>query len=359
MKKTMVLAILLALLAGFSQAAKVGLVVDFPDGSVHVECLNVGDGDNGYNVLRSADLNTRWAGPGTYGHSLCKIDDIGNTIGAGGCWDTENWAFWIMLSGSGSWVEMPVGHDGGSSCWNRDTSSWDGHYCATDGDVIGYVYGEYICVGWDCDAPPMQTRRTYAQICGGGGRNVRIPKIMELNLGVGNNQTTNQTNIIKAGEGETISFNLTDQTTGKGMQGALVEVFDGTPGVSPPIHSLTVGKDGLVEFQIEKRGQYEMRITANKYPHNYMKIIVETTTTTTTSTTTSTTTTTAPTTTTTTTLRLPQHINLQQQTTTTTLAEPKIVGAAVAQQKTGKIAELKEAKQGGNNLWDWITALFS
>lgn len=77
-----------------------------------------------------------------FGHALCNINGIGeDVIGSSCSWGSEYWGFFI--ADEGAWGYSPVGYDGPGGCWNRDFSSWSGHYCAEEGDVIGLAHGTY------------------------------------------------------------------------------------------------------------------------------------------------------------------------------------------------------------------------
>lgn len=135
------LAVLLAIFPVVS-ADKVGVVISFPGGSVHGQCLEVAEGTNGYYLLKKLPLETLWAGPGTFGHQLCQIDGVGDDIFGKSC--SYSGSYWGLFIGKeNSWDYMPVGFDGGGKCWNGDINSYSGHYCADNGDIIGLNYGEF------------------------------------------------------------------------------------------------------------------------------------------------------------------------------------------------------------------------
>ncbi len=132
----------LALLSA-SAVADVGLVVEFPDGSVHTECVEVSDGASAYSILKSSGLESGWSSSSEWGHALCMINGVGSAPAGDACSDWSSyWAFSLALDGDGGWTaHSPVGYDAGG-CWNRDyeTPSYDGHYCAQDGDVLGFHF---------------------------------------------------------------------------------------------------------------------------------------------------------------------------------------------------------------------------
>ncbi|MFH1848680.1 MAG: hypothetical protein ABH879_00675 [archaeon] len=163
-------------LATSAYAAQVGLVVTFPDGTLHRECINTNEGSNGYNILEQAELSIGWSGAGEYGHGLCQINGIGEDVQGTGCaWISEYWIFY--MAESGRWQYSPVGVDTPGDCWNRDFNSFGGHYCARHGDVIGFVHGEFgtqpeffdfnnIC--------PLQITKVQAEVDGRSDSNVEM-----------------------------------------------------------------------------------------------------------------------------------------------------------------------------------------
>jgi len=127
----------------FAFAANVGVVVSFPDGSDYGECVQIAEGKDGYELLEKSGLSIRWSDKGSFGRLICSINNVGVATQGSTCdWDGDKYWGFFMLDG-GSWVYLPVGHDGGEECWNGGLSSYDGHYCAADNDVLGYRYGTY------------------------------------------------------------------------------------------------------------------------------------------------------------------------------------------------------------------------
>ncbi|MBN2517582.1 MAG: hypothetical protein JXB14_01935 [Candidatus Altiarchaeota archaeon] len=125
--------------------ASVGVVVELPNGTVLTKCVDVANGKSAYDVLQKTRFAIGWGGPHSlYGHALCEIEGFGSEPTPDGCappWDNY-WGFQLALSGASSWSYSPVGFDQGG-CWNRDFSSFDGHYCAMEGDVLGFAYGSF------------------------------------------------------------------------------------------------------------------------------------------------------------------------------------------------------------------------
>ena len=142
MKYKKIIWLLIILLIPLVVADNVGVIISFPDGSVHGQCVDVNNGINGYDLLQELSLNKLWAGPGSFGHQLCQINGVGDDINGDGC--SYNGKYWGFFTSEGNgWQYMPVGLDGGEECWDGDLSSYDGHYCANDGDLVGFRYGEY------------------------------------------------------------------------------------------------------------------------------------------------------------------------------------------------------------------------
>ncbi len=329
--KTTSYGLIILILAASASAAKVGVYVEFPDGGSYSECVDVTEGIDGYQVMQATDLGLMWGGPhALYGHSLCKIEGEGTETTPTGCEFTgEYWNLWIIKSGS-SWTSMPVGYDGGDTCWNREDYSWDGHYCAVDGDVLGFAFGE-----WNTKPGRVE----YGDICkpAGGGIGKKFFPTMEVN--VTPHQPYSDT---------PVNIRLRDNDSGHPVKDAAVEVFDAgdTPGLNAPLTEGETGRDGEVDFILDV-GHYTVRITRTRYGHRYLDVEVRETTTTTSTTTTSTTTTS----TTTTTVKLPEHFlvtTTTDTTSTTTLEELPPVGAAVAAEPGGGLL---------SGLWRWLTNL--
>jgi hypothetical protein len=142
MNHKQLLVLLTILIIPFVAADRVGVLIDFPDGSTHAECLETDKGTDGYELLSQLSLSTLFSSPGSFGHQLCQINNIGDSVSGTGC--SYSGKYWRFLNGINNlWTYMPIGFDAGSSCWNGDLSSYDGHYCVNEGDVIGLSYGEY------------------------------------------------------------------------------------------------------------------------------------------------------------------------------------------------------------------------
>jgi hypothetical protein len=132
MASNRILSILVILLSIDSvYAARVGLVVEFPNNAVFMECVEVEENANAYEILQESSLKTVWSLHPQHGHGLCAILDTG--CPAENCFcSTRYWNLHIKKQGENSWSHSPVGFDGGSTCSQ--------HYCAKDGDMVGFTY---------------------------------------------------------------------------------------------------------------------------------------------------------------------------------------------------------------------------
>ena len=155
------LPVLVLALAGLS-CAEVGVVVELPNGSIIPRCVSVPDGSSAYRILRSTGLETEWSDDGPWGRALCKIEGVGSEPVGTACSDWNSyWAFSLSLNRSDGWTcHSPVGFTAGG-CWNRDyrTPSYEGHYCARDGDVLGFHFTDNFPSGY----PEFLS---FADICG-------------------------------------------------------------------------------------------------------------------------------------------------------------------------------------------------
>lgn len=134
MKKIIIsLTLLFALIAASIGvlATEVALVVEFPNGDVHTECISTTDNANGYEILEASSLNLDWADYGAMGHFLNSVNGIS--------WDGSS--FWQLNAKTcNNWFSAQFVWDGSSDCWNRKSDSNAGHYCAINGDVLGLTY---------------------------------------------------------------------------------------------------------------------------------------------------------------------------------------------------------------------------
>jgi hypothetical protein len=149
MKKLILLTAIFAMLP--LALADVGVIAEFPNGTVYSDCVKVSDGKNVYQILQETDLDAGWSDDGMWGRALCMINGVGSEPSGDACSDWSSyWAFSLSLDTDNDWTaHSPVGFTAGS-CWNRDheTPSYDGHYCAKDGDVIGLHYTDDFPSGY-------------------------------------------------------------------------------------------------------------------------------------------------------------------------------------------------------------------
>ncbi len=141
MKKILWLTILLASLMVVS-AAEVCIVAQLKEDKAVGDCINVNSGTDGYTTLESSDVSFTWSESGAFGRALCKIEGTGDSVSGTGCaWGSNYWGFYILMNNA--WSYMPVGFDTPGDCWDRDLTSYGGHYCAEDDDIISFRYGAY------------------------------------------------------------------------------------------------------------------------------------------------------------------------------------------------------------------------
>lgn len=252
-KKTTTILALLLILATTATAARVGVAIEYPNGTVHTECVQVSDGTDGYNTLEETSLQIIWSHHQLWGHGLCAIEDVG--CPADNCYcKSDYWAFLLAEKGDNNWNYMPVGFDAGDECWNHDYNSYTGHYCARDGDVIALAYG------------PWGTQPSFVKftdICGPTRRSSRASRNMETQI---------EGDTAKAGEPATLT--VRDENTGDAIKGVEVGVYEGVPGASAKVFEGETNNEGEISFTIEEAGDYRIRLSKSRYPHEYMELKV-------------------------------------------------------------------------------------
>ncbi len=126
--------LLFILVVGDIYAIRVGIVVTFPNNYTFTQCVNVPENIDGYEIMQKTDLSLEWSYHNAFGHSLCRIFDTG--CPASNCFCNDKyWNFYTAGIGDREWRYSSVGFDGGSSC--------NEHYCAKDGDLLGFAYGGF------------------------------------------------------------------------------------------------------------------------------------------------------------------------------------------------------------------------
>ncbi len=146
MRKVLVCLLFLIFMLQSANAAEVCVVVDYKEDKPDSKCADIDEGKDGYDVLEATGFDILWSPESVWGQMVCKINDIGTDVNTqtGSCeYSGDFWNF-VLVEGS-KWGHMPVGLNGGDECWNRDFSwsDWSKvvHYCAKDGDVIGFAFG--------------------------------------------------------------------------------------------------------------------------------------------------------------------------------------------------------------------------
>ncbi len=84
MNHKQLLVLLTILIIPFVAADRVGVLIDFPDGSTHAECLETDKGTDGYELLSQLSLSTLFSSTGSFGHQLCQINNIGDSVSGTG-----------------------------------------------------------------------------------------------------------------------------------------------------------------------------------------------------------------------------------------------------------------------------------
>lgn len=256
MENTKTILILMAtmLLAGtFASAVNVGVLVEFPNGDVIAKCLDVSENTNAYEVLGKTGLNIGWSESGMFGHGLCMINNTGCPPSNCYC-DTKYWGFYIAKQDEKKWVYSPVGFDGGEVCWNRDQNSFDGHYCAIQGDVLGFKYAGFG------DTPVYLN---FKDICVQKSDKDKVRKSIGLNF-----------NPVKVIAGEPVTVTVVDNNSLDPLRDAEVGVYPGTPEFTKSVYEGKTGKDGSFSFTLNKTGEYLIMVIRYNYPRGYFKFNV-------------------------------------------------------------------------------------
>jgi hypothetical protein len=122
------------LLAHPAAAVRVAVVIDTP-GQLIAKCVTTSPDANAYAIMQQTGQNIAWAYYGqALGHGLCSITGIGCPSSNCYCDPDSYWNFYAKEAG-GEWTYSAVGFDGGTSCAE--------HYCAEEGEMLGFAYGSY------------------------------------------------------------------------------------------------------------------------------------------------------------------------------------------------------------------------
>jgi len=287
-------------------AIRVGVVVEFPNGTVFKKCLILPEGTNGYEIMQRTGLKLEWAYWEGLGHALCKIEDTGCPASSCWCEYPKYWNFYIKKIYRDSWRYSPVGFDTPGGC--------DMHYCAEDMDMLGFAYGGF-------GTKPEEL--SFDDVC--PTRRKREPREFTITIFPE-----------KIYENDRIEIRILDKKTLEGISGAEIEVFSGRPGSSSPIFSGKTDDNGTVVLEINRKGMYRGRVSVRDYSpsQEYFDIFVNeksisTSTSSTSTTTTSTVLTTSTTSSTTISTSTIASITTSLLQTTTLEGEPNITGYAV------------------------------
>ena len=129
-------------------AVKLCAVSQFEDEEPLSKCFEIDENADGVRVFEQ--LATLTLSPnGTFGRLVCKVDGKGTEVQGNFCQFSGK--FWNFAKIEGNeWKHMPIGLDGGPTCWNRDINFNDFsqivHYCATEGDTVALAFGDSLKV---------------------------------------------------------------------------------------------------------------------------------------------------------------------------------------------------------------------
>ncbi len=118
---------------------QVGVVIRFPDGSVHTEIVTVPESATVADVLKNASVNAVIADT-SWGPALCGINDVG--CGADNCFCDPNhyWAFFVQQDGA--WTPASVGIGG---------------YTPRNEEVVGFAWSGFDANYQPTVQPPYMT----------------------------------------------------------------------------------------------------------------------------------------------------------------------------------------------------------
>jgi len=120
----------------------VDVFVEFPNGTMFTKTLCVNQDEVGKRILELAGLDINGSYDYAWGFMITCIENVCSPSD----WSWY-WSFRLIKEDECHWNYMPVGIGPGGTknptCWNRDYSSYDGHYCAKNEDAIGLTYRGY------------------------------------------------------------------------------------------------------------------------------------------------------------------------------------------------------------------------
>ncbi|MCX6710937.1 MAG: hypothetical protein NTZ02_02495 [Candidatus Woesearchaeota archaeon] len=143
--------------AGIAAAANVALIVQLPNDTTLERCVNAEPNTDGYRIFQKSGIKSSWSYSIGLGHFLLEVEGYGSSASDG------YWTFFIYDKDSLQWKPSPVGSDGGG-CWNRDYSSYTGHYCGINGNIIGWVRTTWNSETFTPDNQPPFSE--FQSICG-------------------------------------------------------------------------------------------------------------------------------------------------------------------------------------------------
>ncbi|MFH0860745.1 MAG: hypothetical protein V1921_06050 [Candidatus Altiarchaeota archaeon] len=234
------------LVLGTAGAAKVAVLVDFPDRETFTKCLEADEGANGYEVLELTGLDIDWSSQGEWGHGLCGIEDVGCQSSNCFCGSETYWGFYLAEDDN-DWSYSAVGFDGMSGCWNRDSSSYVGHYCARDEDVLGFRWGEF---------GTLPEYKEFDEICSDDDLEADDDEDEELEWEVEPEHPL---------AGELIKLDLD-------VRGVTVKVYSGN--YRTKYYEGVSNGEGEVHFSLDEPGTYTVLLDSEKYSDEQFELVI-------------------------------------------------------------------------------------
>ncbi|MDD5317751.1 MAG: hypothetical protein PHF51_03380 [Candidatus ainarchaeum sp.] len=170
--RVVALAMVLALASGLACAGKVGLAVDYGNGTQESRCVEFGDGASAEDVLASSGLQVGIAGFVGFGDALCSIGDVGCPATPADCFCSGSWWSFSYTKG-GAWQSSNVG---------IGEAEDNGYRIVRDGEIVGFKWTN----AWG-DAPSTPSFSSICPAASGARRktgSAPIPKLL-LETGAG------------------------------------------------------------------------------------------------------------------------------------------------------------------------------
>jgi len=169
------LAMVLALASGLACAGKVGLAVDYGNGTQESRCVEFWDGASAEDVLASSGLQVRIEDFMGFGDALCSIGDVGCPEAHDACFCFSSWWWSFSYTKGGAWQSSNVG---------IGEAEDNGYRIVRDGEVVGFKWTR----AWG-DAPSAPSFSSICPAASGARRktgSAPIPKLLiETNAGEG------------------------------------------------------------------------------------------------------------------------------------------------------------------------------